>query len=104
MTPAQYEARVLQLESEGLTTSDAQSVADVEQLYSPPRTRFATVKHSSIGLHYSIPVDPLDLKKAKAESSREFGKGFADHRIVIFDADTRDEITSRLIGSRKWTK
>lgn len=104
MNDAQYEARVRELEAEGLTTSDAQSVADVERLRSQPRTRFATVKHSSIGLHYSIPVDPVDLKKAKAQASREFGKGFVDHRIVIFDAETREEITSRLIGSKKWTK
>ena len=32
MTPAQYERRVRALEAEGLTTSDAQGVADAELL------------------------------------------------------------------------
>lgn len=67
-------------------------------------TLLATIKHPSIGLHYCIAVDPCDLKKAKAEASREFGKGFTGHTIVIFDAKTREEIASRQIGSNRWSK
>ncbi len=65
-------------------------------------SRFATIKHHSIGLHYSIPVDPDNLAKAKAQASREFGKGFIGHRIVIFDALTRQEISHRIIGDNRW--
>lgn len=64
--------------------------------------RIATVKHHSIGVHYSIPVDPDNLAKAKAQASREFGKGFIGHRIVIFDSLTRTEICHRIIGDRTW--
>jgi len=64
--------------------------------------RIATVKHHSIGVHYSIPVDPDNLTKAKAQASREFGAGFIGHRIVIFDSLTRTEISHRIIGDNRW--
>lgn len=64
--------------------------------------RLATIKHHSIGLNYSIPVDPDNLQKAKAQASREFGKGFIGHRIVIFDSLTRQEISHRIIGDTRW--
>jgi hypothetical protein len=34
MTPERYRARVLQLEAEGLTTSDAQAAVDAEEMQS----------------------------------------------------------------------
>lgn len=64
--------------------------------------RIATVKHHSIGLHYSIPVDPDNLAKAKSQAFREFGEGFIGHRIVIFDSLTRTEISYRIIGDSRW--
>jgi len=65
-------------------------------------SRLATIKHHSIGSHYSIPVDPDNLRKAKSQASREFGKGFFGHRIVIFDSLTRQEISHRIIGDNRW--
>jgi len=64
--------------------------------------RIATVQHHSIGVHYSIPVDPNNLTKAKSQASREFGKGFIGHRIVILDSLTRQEISHRIIGDDRW--
>ena len=62
----------------------------------------ATVKHHSISSHYSIDVSD-DLTTAKRQAAREFGGGFVDHRIVIYDAETGQEIASRRIGGRKWS-
>jgi len=54
MTEEQYETRVRQLESEGLTTSDAQSVADVERM---------TANGSSV----LFPADRAAWKKANGK-------------------------------------
>lgn len=62
----------------------------------------ATVKHHSIRSHYSIDVSD-DLTTAKRQATREFGGGFVDHRIVIYDAETRQEVASRRVGGQKWS-
>lgn len=62
----------------------------------------ATVKHASIASHYSIDVSD-DLSTAKRQAAREFGGGFVDHRIVIVDAQTRQEVSSRRVGGGKWS-
>ena len=63
----------------------------------------ATVVHSSISSHYSIEVSD-DLRTAKRQAVREFGKGFVDHTIRIYDAWTRETITERRIGGIKWSR
>ena len=63
----------------------------------------ATVKHSSISSHYSIDVSD-NLVVAKRQAAKEFGGGFVDHKIVIVDADTRQEVTSRRVGGGQWSR
>ena len=62
----------------------------------------ATVTHYSIGSHYSIAVSD-DMETAKREAGREFGKGHVDHKIRIYDAETRETITERLVGGGRWS-
>ena len=63
----------------------------------------ATVVHSSISQHDSIDVSD-DLSTAKRQAVREFGMGFVDHTIQIYDAETRETVTERRIGGRKWSR
>jgi len=63
----------------------------------------ATVVHSSISQHDSIEVSD-DLRTAKRQAVREFGMGFVDHTIRIYDAETRETVTERRIGGRKWSR
>ena len=63
----------------------------------------ATVVHSSISQHDSIEVSD-DLRTAKRQAVREFGMGFADHTIRIYDAETRETVTERRIGGIKWSR
>ena len=62
----------------------------------------ATVTHYSIGSHYSIEVSD-DLKQAKKQAAREFGGGFVDHTIRIYDSETRETITERPVGGGRWS-
>lgn len=63
----------------------------------------ATVRHSSICSHYSIPVGD-DLTTAKRKAVVEFGDGFVDHDIVIMDSETREIVASRKVGGGQWTE
>jgi hypothetical protein len=63
----------------------------------------ATVVHSSISSHYSIEVSD-DLEQAKKQAARRFGKGFVEHRIRIYDSETRETISERRIGGIKWSR
>ena len=49
----------------------------------------ATVVHGSISQHDSIEVSD-DLPTAKRQAVREFGMGFVDHTIRIYDDETRE--------------
>ena len=62
----------------------------------------ATVVHSSIGSHYSIEVSN-DLTCAKQQAAHEFGGGYVDHIIRIYDAETRQTVTERLVGGSRWS-
>ena len=63
----------------------------------------ATVVHSSISSHDSIEVSD-DLQAAKRQAVREFGMGFVDHTIRIYDSETRETVTERRIGGIKWSR
>ena len=63
----------------------------------------ATVVHSSIIQHDIIEVSD-DLPTAKRQAVLEFGMGSADHTIRIYDAETRETVTERRIGGRKWSR
>jgi len=63
----------------------------------------ATVVHSSISQHHSIEVSD-DLRTAKRQAVQEFGMGFVDHTIRIYDDETRQTITERRIGGIKWSR
>jgi hypothetical protein len=63
----------------------------------------ATVVHGSISQHHSIEVSD-DLRTAKRQAVREFGMGFVDHTIRIYDAETREVISERRIGGIKWSR
>jgi hypothetical protein len=63
----------------------------------------ATVTHYSIGSHYSIEVSD-DLRTAKRQAAREFGKGYVDHTIRIYDSETRETITERPVGGGRWSR
>ena len=68
-------------------------------------TYTATIKHHTIS---SAPVIPVgdDLAKAKRAATREFGKGFNDHTIVIMAEPTPDNpsgiVATKRIGGGKW--
>jgi hypothetical protein len=63
----------------------------------------ATVVHySGISSHYSIEVSD-DLTTAKRQAAREFGKGYVDHMIRIYDADTRQVVSERRVGGGRWS-
>jgi len=63
----------------------------------------ATVVHGSISQHDSIEVSD-DLRIAKRQAVREFGMGFVDHTIRIYDAETQETISERRIGGIKWSR
>lgn len=69
-------------------------------------TRYlATIRHHSIARAPVIEIKSAKLSNAKARAAREFGQGFLDHEIVIYDATYGREpevVTSRRIGSRRW--
>ena len=65
-------------------------------------TLMATVVHSSISQHDSIEVSD-DLRTAKRQAAREFGGGFIDHTIRIYDSETRETITERPVGGGRWS-
>ena len=62
----------------------------------------ATVVHSSISQHYSIEVSD-NLTIAKQQAAREFGGGYVDHKIRIYDGETGQAITERLVAGRTWS-
>lgn len=62
----------------------------------------ATVVHSSIASHYSIEVSD-DLEQAKKQAARTFGKGFVEHKIRIYDSETRETVTERRVGGGRWS-
>jgi hypothetical protein len=62
----------------------------------------ATVVHSSISQHDSIEVSD-DLRTAKRQAVREFGMGFVDHTIRIYDAETRQVVSDRRVGGGRWS-
>ena len=64
-------------------------------------TYIATVKHHSIAQHRSITLHNVTLTQVKQAATREFGAGFADHEIVIYD-DNHNLVASRRIGDHKW--
>ncbi len=64
----------------------------------------ATIRHSSISRARVIDCG-ADLNAAKAIATREFGDGFRDHVIVIFNADDPHwgcEVSRRVVGRRHW--
>jgi hypothetical protein len=63
----------------------------------------ATVVHGSISQHRSIEVSD-DLAAAKRQAAKEFGMGFVDHVIRIYDAETGEVISERRLGWGKWTR
>ena len=63
----------------------------------------ATVVHGSISQHRSIEVSD-DLTAAKRQAAMEFGMGFTDHTIRIYDDETGEVISERRIGGRKWSR
>jgi len=62
----------------------------------------ATVVHSSISQHDSIEVSS-DLTRAKHQAAREFGGGYVDHTIRIYDAETRQVVSERRVGGGRWS-
>lgn len=68
-------------------------------------TRYAaTIRHHSISRAPVVDVGN-DLRTAKRRASREFGDGFLDHVIIIYDRQApRDQpiVTSRRIANRRW--
>lgn len=66
---------------------------------------YATIRHHSIGSVRTIGVNGT-LSQAKRRATREFGGGFIDHEIVIYegcdDYYPGDIVATRRIGSRKW--
>lgn len=72
-------------------------------------TRYtATIRHYSISRAPVVSVGD-DLAAAKRNATREFGAGFVDHTIVIYDAQERDYgggeniAASKRIGDRRWS-
>lgn len=64
----------------------------------------ATIRHHSISRARVIDAGN-SLPAAKARASAEFGDGYLDHEIVIYeDTDTHGPcmVTSRRIGSDAW--
>lgn len=61
-----------------------------------------TVEHHSISRHYQIDVEGT-LTKAKRAATKEFGDGFLDHRISIYDKRRDIPIASRKIGDKRWS-
>lgn len=64
----------------------------------------ATIAHHSIARARVLEIEGT-LAQAKRAASREFGDGFADHRIVIRQADGRwdDIVATRRLSDRRWT-
>ena len=66
-------------------------------------TYIATVEHHSIYCHYQIEVEG-SLTKAKRAATKEFGDGFLDHQISIYDKRHCDTpVASRKISSKRWS-
>ena len=62
----------------------------------------ATICHHSISQAREINVGDT-LAQAKHNATREFGDGFLDHKIIIYDAkDAQYPAAWRLIRDRKW--
>ncbi len=59
----------------------------------------ATLSHHSISRARSISAPTLSSAKRKA--TQEFGDGFNDHRLVIYD-EHGNLIASRRIDERRW--
>lgn len=70
-------------------------------------TRYtATIKHHSIARSDEVPVGDT-LTQAKRNATKEFGKGFIGHEIIIFDNGTEylpEAVAFRRIGyDARWT-
>ncbi|CTQ47277.1 hypothetical protein [Roseibium aggregatum] len=67
----------------------------------------ATITHHSIASTYTVDVGD-NLIAAKRNASREFGDGFLDHTIIIFDGQERDYgggediVASKRVGAKRW--
>mgnify|MGYP003386601138 CR=1 FL=1 len=61
----------------------------------------ATIKHHSLARAPQVAVGDT-LHAAKCGATREFGGGFLDHAIVIFDMTTGQRVASRVIRDKVW--
>jgi hypothetical protein len=64
----------------------------------------ATISHNSIARAHVIDAGDT-LQAAKRAASREFGDGFLDHQIVIYDRQYREgseAVATRRVGDRRW--
>lgn len=71
--PTPYEARVAELESEGMTTSDAQGVADVEFAQKTALTMLAALR-DIIAKADKLGHDSPELGKARAALAKAEGR------------------------------
>ncbi len=62
----------------------------------------ATVRHHSLAAHRSLLILG-SLTDAKRAAAREFGAGFVDHEIVIFEDAGNEIVSARRIGAARWT-
>lgn len=69
-------------------------------------TYIATYRHHSIARAPQIKVTGT-LAQAKRAAAREFGDGFIDHELAIYEDRGEDMmpdlVSTRRIGGRKWT-
>ncbi len=60
-----------------------------------------SVRHHSVADYRSL-VILGSLTAAKSAATREFGGGFVDHEIVIFDVAANEIISTRRIADDRW--
>lgn len=62
----------------------------------------ATISHSSISRARVIDAGN-SLRSAKRRATMEFGNGFLDHAIVIWDSDRSAPVAKRRVADSRWT-
>lgn len=66
----------------------------------------ATIKHNSIARARIVNVGET-LRAAKINATREFGSGYLDHMIVIYDSQIPEHmgqiVATKRVDAPKWT-